>query len=135
MTALHVADFVTSEITTAKALCNGNARSPQKAQKLLNEFRRRGGYEACLAWWEENDTALFLAARIVREHCAGNKFEESKTWQDVLQNLSEFAKQEGRWELTDSNLIFNAMSEVRASSEEKFARQHPDQFDREGVNN
>ena len=100
-----VADFVTTQLTTARAVCAGNNRSPNKVARLLTKLRAQGVFEVSLAWLEENDTQLWSAAKIVREHCAGNKNFEEQVWGQVLQNLAAFAEQSGKWKLCDKTQI------------------------------
>ena len=108
----EIISHVTSQITSAPAVWEDGARSPDKVGRLLIHLRRQGGYPSALSWLKENDTDLAAAAAIIEQSLGSSARRCDEAWAAVLGNLDSFAEGKGEWALVDKRDASRALGEI-----------------------
>ena len=108
----EIISHVTSQITSAPAVWENGARSPDKVGRLLIHLRRQGGYPSALSWLKENDTDLAAAAGIIGQSLGSSPRRCDEAWSAVLGNLDSFEEGKGEWALVDKRDATRALGEI-----------------------
>jgi len=108
----EIIGIVTSQMTSAPAVWEDGARSPDKVGKLLIHLRRQGGYPSALSWLKENDTDLAAAAGIIGQSLGSSPRRRDEAWSAVLGNLDSFAEGKGEFALVGKHEATRALGEI-----------------------